>query len=177
MSLTKWGVMGCLSVALLGCLKPSVPEAKDVTKGLEEFWLPCKIVRPVDVKKINGADRGDFYLMAIEYRVEFTSDFAKEDFWGAELPKVDFSNLDYHEGVKKNKERYELTQKIAERKSAFWEKSCPDAAIWEYMNGAWQASPDGARLVGQDLKKGDGVTIQAEFKMIQSEKGWISVVR
>ena len=82
----KYSVLGGLvlsAVALLsGCLGPSLPEAKDVADGLREGWAPCKMLRPVGIKKTNGIDRGDFYQMEVEYRLEFVKDVAKEDIWG-----------------------------------------------------------------------------------------------
>ena len=78
----KYSVLGGLvlsAVALLsGCLGPSLPEAKDVADGLREGWAPCTMLRPVGIKKTNGIDRGDFYQMEVEYRLEFVKDVAKE---------------------------------------------------------------------------------------------------
>ena len=173
----KYSVLGGLvlsAVALLsGCLGPSLPEAKDVADGLRESWAPCKMLRPVGIKKTNGIDRGDFYQMEVEYRLEFVRDVAKEDIWGEELPEVDVRNYEFWK--KESSEAYyaanEPHRQAARRKEQFWEANCPEPASRHF----WQFSPapEFKAIYEKDIKSGDGFNVQVVFNMVKTEKGWI----
>ena len=168
----KYSVLGGLvlsAVALLsGCLGPSLPEAKDVADGLREGWAPCTMLRPVGIKKTNGIDRGDFYQMEVEYRLEFVKDVAKEDIWGQEFPELiprDFpSTKEYFAAM-------EPQYKANKRKEKFWEMNCPEPAS-KYF---WQFSPapEFKTIYKKDVKSGDGFNVQVVFNMVKTEKGWI----
>ena len=168
----KYSVLGGLvlsAVALLsGCLGPSLPEAKDVADGLRESWAPCTMLRPVGIKKTNGIDRGDFYQMEVEYRLEFVKDVAKEDIWGQEFPELiprDFpSTKEYFAAM-------EPQYKANKRKEQFWEMNCPEPAFRNF----WQFStlPQFKTVYGKDVKSGDGFDVQVIFHLVKTEKGWM----
>ena len=168
----KYSVLGGFvlsAVALLsGCLGPSLPEAKDVADGLREVWAPCKMLRPVGIKKTNGIDRGDFYQMEVEYRLEFVKDVAKEDIWGQEFPELIPRDIP---ATKEYVAAMEPQYKANKRKQKFWEMNCPEPAS-KYF---WQFSPapEFKTIYKKDVKSGDGFNVQVVFNMVKTEKGWI----
>lgn len=172
----KYSFLGGLAlsavVLLSGCLGPSVPQVKDVEAGLLDGWSSCKMLRPVNIKKTNGIDRGDFYQMEVEYRLEFVSDIAKEDIWGQDLPEVDPRNYNLlnQESSADFYAAHEPHRQATRRKEKFWEENCPEPT-YSYF---WQLSalPEFKTVSGKDVKSGDGFNVQTVFDMIKTERGW-----
>lgn len=174
----KYSVLGGLimsAVALLsGCLGSSVPEAKDVEAGLIDGWSSCKMLRPVSIKKTNGIDQGRVYQMAIEYKLEFVKDIAKEDIWGQDLPEVDPGNYNFHnnDSLQEYHAAMEPRRQAMIRTEDFWKSNCPEPVSKYFWS--FSATPEFTKVNGKDIKAGDGFVIQTVFDMVKSEKGWIT---
>ncbi|MBV7542036.1 hypothetical protein [Acidovorax sp. sic0104] len=166
-----------LLVLAVGCTVQSVPEAKDVAQGLEEFWAPCGIVKAVDFQKTNGAEQKDYYGMDVAYKLQFTSDFAKEDLWHTNPPEpVDQTryNLESPDSAAEYAAAMADYKKELARPNEFWANHCQVELNQKYL-GSIIGEAENKGIVGKDVKKGDTITVKTSFKMIKSEKGWISV--
>lgn len=67
MGLSMWLLVGC----------SSKPDAGDVKDGIVDGWKSCTFVKPYDVKKTNGLDRGNTYEMAISFKFEIVGEVPK----------------------------------------------------------------------------------------------------
>lgn len=177
MGILKLVGTGALLVLAAGCTSQSLPEGKDVAKGLEEFWAVCKIVKPVDFQKTNGAERADYYSMDLTYKLQLTGDFAKEDFWTSVRPEpVDKTryNLESPDSAAEYAAAMADYKKARDRPADFWLNHCPSELHQKYL-GSIIGEVENRGMEGKDIRKGDTFTVQTSFKMIKSEKGWISV--
>lgn len=150
-------VLAC-AVLLSAC--SSKPSAKDAEKALKEVWAPCKLVEVADVEKTNGRDRGEYYDLAVSYKLVLTQDVTAENaFWGVTMPDpVPSSAAAYYEWN--------------DRRNAFFEKNCP-APVIKRVLGFIRLFQEKA---GTPLRKGDSVKISdAEMTMYKTEKGWMAL--
>ncbi|MBS1196516.1 MAG: hypothetical protein H6R18_301 [Proteobacteria bacterium] len=67
-----------LGGALLGGCS-SKPDVSDVEEAIKEVWEPCRLVKPINIKKENGIDHGDRYQLAISYQIEIVRDIPRSD--------------------------------------------------------------------------------------------------
>jgi hypothetical protein len=62
---------------MLGC--SSKPDVSDVKQVIADGWGACPLVKPINIKKVNGLQQGDGYQLAISYELEFQMDTPEKD--------------------------------------------------------------------------------------------------
>lgn len=171
------GLFAVAIVCLSGC--SSKPEANDIAEGLKEFWGPCKMVRPIEIKKTNGMDRGDSYDMAISYKLEFVRDIDEEEIWASKIKPVDMTSFneikDSRELFQKMQEANKPYSLAQERMRKFWAMNCPkpqSTLFFKYLESI--VSNNSSSINKRSIKAGESLELTTEYKMIKSEKGWIA---
>lgn len=162
------------------------PDAGDVEGVIKEFWSPCKLVKVTDVKKTNGIDHGNYYQMAISYKLELVQDVAIEDVWDTKDPKGSDSveiatrlhqTRDYAEQRAISQQAAEMDAPLRaaqKRRRDFLDNNCPGPMAGSpqmRVLGFIEAFKD---RHGQALMKGDSVVRVSEFDMVKTENGWMA---
>ncbi|MDP3230748.1 MAG: hypothetical protein Q8N13_22630 [Acidovorax sp.] len=160
---------------LTGCLPSSIPEAKDLTAPINEYWSGCKMVTATDITKTNGADRGDHYVVDFSYKMAFVQDVAYENLWSdsAKEPKVSMDDYNMHDSHSAAKFYAALHDagKAQRQADKYWTDNCP--AQYATLMKSIVNIPANQHLYGRSINKGEGPMIEGTFEMIKTEKGWL----
>ena len=73
-----------LCFLIMGCSRK--PNASDVEASIIATWEPCGNLKVSDIKKTNGIDQGNTYIIGVSYKLEvLDKDLCHNDLEGTEL--------------------------------------------------------------------------------------------